>query len=399
MAEPAAGQADLAKHGGQRQRGPDRLLAVPGALQRPGDRDQGARRSHPPREVPYRLGLDATHRPGPFGVLFRAVVLAEQVTLERVVASRADVEELLVVAALGGQRVREPEHQRDVCGRDHRVPLGVQVAGQVGAQRADQHDLGSPGRELGEVAGGVMCGHPARGDVHVLFGDAAERDDQLGVRHDRRPGRRAAQHLAGAADQVRQQHLRGAQAVGVARGDVTAAEREEPVQLALRVVEPPGTGPSVRAPEDRFVAVRPAYPGQLGRDQVQRLVPADFAERVVPAPVTGTGAVLEPAAAHRWPSHPGGVPQRAGDVAEQRGRRRVVGVRRDHDLPVRLALHPVSAPVRGRRPGAHAEERIRPAVLLSSERPSPRGKASPRDRQDLAGTRRGRRAAARAAGR
>ena len=368
VAEPAAGQPDLAEHRGQRQRGPDRLLAVPGALQRPGDRDHGARGRHPPRQAPDRLGLDAAHRPGPFGVLGHAVGLAEQVALERVVAGRAGVQELLVMQALGGQRVREPEHQRDVRRRDHRVPLGVQVAGQVRAERADQHDLGSVGRELREIAGGAVRGHPARGDGHILLGDAAERDDQLGVRHDRRPGRRAAQHQASAAHQVRQQHLRGAEAVGVARGDVAAAEREEPVQLALRVVEPPGAGPPVRATEDRLVAVSTADPGQLGRDQVQRGIPADFAERVVPAPVARAGTVVEPAAAHRRPPHPGGVPQRAGDVAEQRGRRRVVRVRRDDDLPVRLGPHPVRAPVRGRRPAAHAGEPIR-------VRPSPPGRA------------------------
>ena len=90
VAEAAAGQADLAEQRGQRDPGPDRLLAVLGALQRPGDRDQRARA--PPSAAPARVisrpGCRRSPPPTPasFGT---PSALAEQVALEALVRRRS----------------------------------------------------------------------------------------------------------------------------------------------------------------------------------------------------------------------------------------------------------------------------------------------------------------------
>ena len=48
--------------------------------------------------------------------------------------------------ALGDQRVRERQHQRDVGAGEDREPVGAGLVGQVVAQRADQEELGSRAR-------------------------------------------------------------------------------------------------------------------------------------------------------------------------------------------------------------------------------------------------------------
>ncbi len=105
----------------------------------------------------------------------------------------------------------------------------------------------------------------ARAHPRVLHVHAAERDDELGVLEDRLPRGRAPQHLVGAADDVRQDHLGRAERVAVDRRGVAADAVQEAVQLALRVVEPAGARPAVRAAVDRLVAVLGAHPSAARR--------------------------------------------------------------------------------------------------------------------------------------
>ena len=77
------------------------------------------------------------------------------------------------------------------------------------------------------------------------------------------------------------------------------------MQLALRVVEPPGAGPAVGAAEDRLVSEFPAHPIQLVGDERIGLFPAHRCERVDPPPLgQRAGAVVQPAFAHHGRVHP-----------------------------------------------------------------------------------------------
>jgi len=123
------------------------------------------------------------------------------------------------------------------------------------------------------------------------------------------------------AHQVRQQHLRRADAVAVPRGRVAAEQAEEPVQLALRVVEPPGAGPAVRPAEDRLVAVGRAAPGPVRpRARSSAWSQPTSTNGSAAAPVGRPRPVLQPPAPHGGPGHAGGVTQASGNVAEQRRR-------------------------------------------------------------------------------
>ena len=73
--EAAAGQADLAQHGGQGDQRPERLLAVVRALQRPADAQHGAAGRHLARQGHDAMGGDAGDLLGPPGVLGLAVAL------------------------------------------------------------------------------------------------------------------------------------------------------------------------------------------------------------------------------------------------------------------------------------------------------------------------------------
>ena len=64
-------------------------------------------------------------------------------------------------------------------------------------------------------------------------------------------------------DDARHDHPGGAEAVGVSGKGISAKEFQEPMQLALGVVEASRTGPAVRAAVDGLVAVGVDDPTQL----------------------------------------------------------------------------------------------------------------------------------------
>jgi hypothetical protein len=111
----AAGQADLAEHGGEHRAHPVGLLAVLLALHRPAEDELGAVPGHQAGELADALGRHAADLLGPLGRLLDLVLgLAFEVGQEAVEAQRVGVEELLVVQAFLHQRVRDGEHQRHV---------------------------------------------------------------------------------------------------------------------------------------------------------------------------------------------------------------------------------------------------------------------------------------------
>ena len=163
---------------------------------------------------------------------------------------------------------------------------------------------------------------------------------------------------------VRHQHPAGAQAVAVHVAHITAQCVQEPMHLALRMMETPGAGPAVRTAEDRRIAVGRDDAAQFAGDHIDRMVPVDLDERLAAAAharITPPGRVrIEPAGAHRRALHPDrrlvGLPHRRAD----RGRIGIAGVRPQADGAIPVAQHFVGAPVRGGQftvdgPGFHGD--------------------------------------------
>ena len=113
VADAAAGQTDLAEHGGEHGAHPVGLLAVLLALHRPAEDELGAVLGHQAGEFADALCRHAADLLGPLGRLLDLVFdLAFEVGQEAVEAQRVGVEEFLVVQAFLHQRVRDGEHQR-----------------------------------------------------------------------------------------------------------------------------------------------------------------------------------------------------------------------------------------------------------------------------------------------
>ena len=351
VAEAAARQPDLPEERGERDRRPHRLLAVLGALQRPGRGDHRPARRHAPREVAHGRRRDAGD---PLGPLRGAVAERRE---ERVGAGAAAIEEGAVVQVLGDEHVAEREHDRRVGRGAQADALRAQAGVDVVVDRAEQHDLHAAPRAVREVLADGVAGDAAGDDGQVLDREAAERHEQVGLARDDLPRRRPAPHLVRAADDVAQRDVRGAGRVGALARGGAAEQAVEATQLALRVVEAPGAGPAVGAGVDGRVAVLADDAPELGRRAVERLLPADGDPLVGAAAGVGARAVLEPPAADRG-VRDARPPVAGDDVPEQGGGQRVVRVRIDADELVVADLRGVGAPVRGVRCARHVGHRV-----------------------------------------
>ncbi len=296
--EAAARQADLAQHAGERDHRPERLLAVMAALQRPVDADRGARRRH-------LAGKRRDARGGYAGdLLGPRRVLAGERGRELVEAHRVAGEEVAVVQVLRQQRVAERQDQRGVGVGADRQPFdgaaGVEIVG--GRRHVDEaHALGA---HAVEAALDVMLGGAAGIDLAVLVRHAAEGDEELAVLGHHVPRRVHGHQLVHRRHDVRHQHARGAQAVGILVAHIAADRIQEAMDLALRMMEAAGARPAVGAAEDRAVGMRVLDALQLLGDEIERLVPLDLDEGSPGrASQARRRAFLQPALAHRWPAH------------------------------------------------------------------------------------------------
>jgi hypothetical protein len=239
-AEAAAGQADLAQHAGNGQQGPERLLAMVRALQRPGDRDHRAHRREFAREAANALGGHGCQRGGPLGSLGDAVGLTQHVGDELLEADAVRRQELRVVQALGIERVRDRQQHRGVAVRADRDPFVWRTGVEVAVDRAHVDEahpgFGHAAQALTDL---VMPDHALR-DLRVLGRHAAEADEQPGVLGQYAPACVRRHQLVHRRDQVGHQHPRRTQAVGVGMAHVAAERVQETVNLALRVVEAAG---------------------------------------------------------------------------------------------------------------------------------------------------------------
>jgi hypothetical protein len=79
---------------------------------------------------------------------------------------------------------------------------------------------------------------------------------------------------------MRNYHLRRRGGVAVDRVAIAAEHIQEPVDLALRVVETPGARPTVGAAENRRVALGVLDPAQFAGDEIEGFIPAQGDERL-----------------------------------------------------------------------------------------------------------------------
>ncbi len=120
---------------------------------------------------------------------------------------------------------------------------------------------------------------------------------------------------------------------------------EEAMDLALGVVEAPGTGPPVAPPVDGVVPMRRADTIQLGRQHVERRVPIDLDEGLIAAALrVRTGAVAKPGLPDRGTRDPI-ASYRLERLPDWR-RVRVFGERVDSGDVVTVGLDLVGTPMR-----------------------------------------------------
>ena len=196
-------------------------------------------------------------------------VLAGERGRELVEAHRAAIEEVAVVELLGQQRVAERQHQRGVGVGPDGEPLdgaaSVEILG--GRRHVDEaHALLAHGVE---AALDVMQGGAAGIDLGVLARHAAEGDEQLAVLGQHVPARVHGHQLFHRRHDVRHQHARRPQAVGILVAHIAADRVQEAMDLALRVMEAAGARPAIGAAEDRAVGMgassRAPVPRRRGR--------------------------------------------------------------------------------------------------------------------------------------
>ena len=129
----------------------------------------------------------AADRRRPGRILRLAVAAAEEIGLERLPADAAAVEEGAVVPPLGDQRVRQPQHQRDIGAGADRVPDRLDPGRQIVAQRADQVEFdAAPARRL-QIAAGDVLARAAAADIVVFERHAAKGQHQRALRRPVRP--------------------------------------------------------------------------------------------------------------------------------------------------------------------------------------------------------------------
>ena len=103
---------------------------------------------------------------------------------------------------------------------------------------------------------------------------------------------------------VRHQHARGTQAIGVLVAHVAADRIQESMDLALGVMEAAGARPAVGAAEDRPVGMLRLYAREFLGHEIERLVPRHLDERLLASTLgMAAGPVFQPAFAHRRPAH------------------------------------------------------------------------------------------------
>ena len=251
-----------------------------GALQRPGDHDEGFLPRHPAREIANCRGRKTGDGGGPVRRFRTSVRLAGDIGREPVEPGRVVGQELRIVQALDDQHMGERQHQRDIGIGVQPQPFGTEFVEHVVAERTDI-DRSRPGpSHIEESVARDVAPDTAWIHLGVAQRRSAEHDDELGMAGDFAPRRVAADETIRRADDMRQDDVARSKTIILHRPHIAADRIEEPMQLALRVVETPGARPAVGAAVDRLVAVRGPHARQFGCDEIEGRLPIDSARRV-----------------------------------------------------------------------------------------------------------------------
>ena len=149
--------------------------------------------------------------------------------------------------------MRQGQHDRHI-GTGHRcVPFARAV--DVVAQRGEGGDAPAAFAEPAQCGTSGVGGGAAVVDGGVLQRQTAETHQQIGVFDDHLPLGGTLEQVVVGAHHPGHDHPGGAEAVGVARKGIATKTVQEPVYLALGVVETSGTGPAIGTPVDRLVSV------------------------------------------------------------------------------------------------------------------------------------------------
>ena len=274
VAHTAAGQADLADDGGQAQRGPERLLAMLGALQAPADGEHAARVDQPARQRAYGFSVQPGDAGRPVGGLGRSVWLAAQAGEKRIAAAAATRQKVGVVAAGGDDLASQAQHQRGVGVGPDRPPVAWHAVGQVVAAGRYQHDVHPALDQAAQVQLQRVQPQPTGLDLRGARRQRAKHHQGLRMLGDavQRAGLAAAGF--GTTQGVAQDHLARGDAVGVDMAGVAAHQTHQSAQLLRRVVKAPAAGPAIRARKHRAGAMLCAHALDFSGRQIKRLVPA-----------------------------------------------------------------------------------------------------------------------------
>ena len=298
VAIAAAGQADLAERRCEHHAHPDGLLAMAGALQGMGHDDECTLAVEALGQRDDLLGRQAGDGSSPVRILRLAIGLAQQIAFEDRPADRIAVEEGAVMQAIDHERVDQGHHQRGVAARLVGDPVGGGSGGQIAAQRAHQNEFATALLRPLHRAALDMAAGAAASDHAVLQRHAAEGEHDLAVIGDLLPGDVALHQVLVVADDMRHEDGGRARGIAVDRLHIAAGRGvQEAVDLALGVVEAPGTGPAIGAAEDCAGPEIVAHAAQFAGELVEHRRPRHRHIFVAAAAVVGTRPVFQPAAA------------------------------------------------------------------------------------------------------
>ena len=112
-------------------------------------------------------------------------------------------------------------------------------------------------------------------DLAILNRHPAKSDNQLTCLCDTLPAGLNGHHFHKGTDNMRHDYLSRRKAIGIYRAGIAANTVQKPVNLALRMVKPPGAGPPIRPRINRLIAMVVNHPAQLIPNNLFSLFPAD----------------------------------------------------------------------------------------------------------------------------
>ena len=232
--------ADQAQHGCKRGQHPIGLLTIIRALQGPGRGQHRGLRGDFRGQLANGLGRDRRDGRSPFRGFRQTITFAEDIGAQLVPTDAMGGEEVLILSPAHQNFMRHCQQQRGIRAGADRRPFRAGPIRHICPRRRylDEAQPGfSGGAQIHLIA---MLACAARGDIAVADRQPAQAEHDLGIARNRGPIRDfAEQHFIGAKD-MRQQRLRRRIGIGIHLARIAATKPEEALQLAARMMEPPG---------------------------------------------------------------------------------------------------------------------------------------------------------------